>query len=103
MYKRLTRRNEKKPRIVYTECVNCEYNGDGCSGWNCAMALAKRLAEYEDTGCSPAEVVALNAPAYWEQTEEAGLYKCTNCHFPDIQPEFRKRCSNCGARMQGVK
>ena len=37
--------------------------------------------------------------AHWEPMEEPGLYKCSGCGFPDTQPEFRKRCSNCGAHM----
>lgn len=35
----------------------------------------------------------------WQATDEAGIYTCSNCGFPDTRPEFRKRCSNCGAYM----
>ncbi len=37
--------------------------------------------------------------AHWVPAEEWGLYECSGCGFPDTQPEFRKRCSNCGAHM----
>ena len=103
MFSRLTRRDMNKPWIVHTECTNCEAKSDSCKGWNCASVLAQRLAQYEDTGLSPDELSDLQQQAHWEQTEVPGQYKCSHCEFPDIHPEFRKRCSNCGARMIGMR
>lgn len=37
--------------------------------------------------------------AHWEPTEILGMVQCSKCGFPDIQHEFRLRCSHCGARM----
>ena len=104
MYKRLTQRDEKKPNIIHTICENCSRNGNQCSGWDCAHALAERLAQYEDSGYSPDSLVDLPKVAYWEENpQQQGIYECTNCGFPDIHPEFRKRCSNCGIKMGGIK
>lgn len=102
MYKRLTQRDEKKPYIIRTKCENCGRNGNQCSGWDCAQALAERLAKYEDSGYSPDVLTAADLTATWVCTDEPGIYTCTRCGFPDTQPEFRKRCSNCGALMKGI-
>jgi len=102
MYKRLTQRDEKKPYIIRTKCENCGRNGNQCSGWDCAQALAERLAKYEDSGYSPEALIDADIFATWVSTDESGIYTCTHCGFPDTQPEFRKRCSNCGAKMRGI-
>lgn len=102
MYERLTKRDEIKPSIIRTVCENCVNNGRQCSGWDCAQVLAQRLAAYEDTGYSPEHLANLDRLAYWVEYDEPGIYKCTNCGFPDIHPEFRKRCSNCGMKMGGI-
>lgn len=104
MYKRLTQRDEKKTYIIRTICENCSCNGKQCSGWDCAQVLAERLAKYEDSGYSPDALSDLAKVAYWESSpQQQGIYECTNCGFPDIHPEFRKRCSNCGMKMGGIK
>lgn len=102
MYKRLTKRDEKKPCIIRTICENCSRNGNQCSGWDCAQTLAERLAQYEDSGYSPDALSTADLTATWVCMDEPGLYSCTRCGFPDTQPEFRKRCSNCGALMGGI-
>lgn len=56
---RLTKRDKKNPNMIHTVCSNCEYKPDGCSGLQCAAALARRLAQYEDIGLSPAELAGL--------------------------------------------
>ena len=53
------------------------------------------------TGTIPTADVEKVAHAFWEPTDAPGIHKCSNCAFPDTQPEFRKRCSNCGAKMDG--
>lgn len=55
-FARLTQRDKKNPNIVHTICANCEYTPGSCSGWQCATALARRLAKYEDAGVAPKEI-----------------------------------------------
>ena len=63
-YTRLTRRNANRPRIVYTICENCVLHNDHCAGWTCAAMLAERLAQYEDTGYSPAQITELSSTSH---------------------------------------
>lgn len=37
--------------------------------------------------------------AHWNPTETPGMWQCSACKFPDLQPEFRLWCSYCGAYM----
>jgi hypothetical protein len=56
MLERPTKRDERKPEIVHTVCENCICDGNRCFSWECAQILAKRLADYEDTGYTPEEI-----------------------------------------------
>ena len=83
MYKRLTQRDEKKPNIIRTVCENCTQNGNQCTGWDCAQALAGRLAEYEDI-----------FPFSWEQIWE--YYAWEHLGDEEYRKSFKANYEACG-------
>lgn len=58
--KRITERNEADIGLICAACPEkeCRY---GPYDWHCAEIIAQLLAEYEDTGLTPAQVEAMKS------------------------------------------
>ena len=97
--KRLTSRDPNRPNIVHTECENCISHGDRCTGWNCATMLAKRLADFEDPGFTPAQLAEQRKRYIYLGVHFGGhAFQCPVCRvvmigWPDGD------CPICGAEM----
>ena len=99
-FTRLTQRDKKNPNIVHTICANCEYTPGSCSGWQCATALARRLAKYEDTGVSPKDVSKRQKRYIYLGMHHGGpAYQCPVCKtsLVGFPPDS---CPACGTGME---
>ncbi|HJC91949.1 MAG TPA: hypothetical protein H9695_13465 [Candidatus Mediterraneibacter excrementigallinarum] len=68
--------------------------------------IYERLAEYEDTGLTPEQIMELKerdaAKAPAEADEDFGYFKCPSCGTNIIADDFNdhKFCLNCGQRLK---
>ena len=99
-FTRLTQRDKKNPNIVLTLCANCEYTPGSCSGWQCATALARRLAKYEDAGLTPREIMNRQKRYIYLGTHNGEpAYQCPGCKtsLTGLPPVS---CPCCGMVME---
>lgn len=110
---RLTARNKRFPKeAYYPYCFrNDTCNGQGPSD-KCDMCplpyhICETLADYEDTGLTPAEIRELaeldTAKAPIDIEDDYGFFVCPSCGnsiYASDDFESHKFCLNCGQRLK---
>lgn len=120
---RLTARNKRFPKeAYYPYCFQndtCDGQGpsDKCDKCPLPYHICETLADYEDTGLTPAEIMELKErdtekkilPITYKPLLEAGWrYECPNCgcavgeniYHPDVTKDY-EYCSMCGQKLEG--
>ena len=107
---RLTERFNNGQAAVMGCGENCKYDYKYCRNHyeECPEInkIYERLAEYEDTGLTPPEIMELKerdtAKAPAEVDEDFGYFKCPSCGTNIIADDFNdhKFCLNCGQRLK---
>jgi len=85
----------------------CDERNRDCNKCGIQEAFNK-LADYENTGLSPAEIEELKRSdrvhTKWEICSDGYYPYCKNCHYePPREAGMTKYCPECGARMDGDK
>lgn len=118
---RLTERFDNGQAAVKGCGENCKYDYKYCRNHyeECPEInkIYERLAEYEDTGLTPPEIMELKErdtekkilPLTYKPLLEAGWrYECPNCgcavgeniYHPDVTKDY-EYCSMCGQKLEG--
>ena len=107
---RLTERFNNGQAAVMGCGENCKYDYKYCRNHyeECPEInkIYERLAEYEDTGLTPEEIIELKerdtAKSPAEADEDFGYFKCPSCGTNIIADDFNdhKFCLNCGQRLK---
>ena len=107
---RLTERFDNGQAAVMGCGENCKYDYKYCRNHyeDCPEInkIYERLAEYEDTGLTPEQIMELKerdaAKAPAEADEDFGYFKCPSCGTNIIADDFNdhKFCLNCGQRLK---
>ena len=108
---RLTERFDNGQAAVMGCGENCKYDYKYCRNHyeDCPEInrLYERLAEYEDTGLTPQEIVELKerdtAKAPIDIEDNYGFFVCPSCGnsiYASDDFESHKFCLNCGQRIQ---
>ena len=108
---RLTERFDNRQAAVMGCGENCKYDYKYCRNHyeDCPEInrLYERLAEYEDTGLTPQEIMELKerdtAKAPREICDEYGYFVCPSCGnsiYASDDFESHKFCLNCGQRVK---
>ena len=110
---RLTSRNKTSPKEAYypycfqNDTCNGQGPSDKCDKCPLTYHICETLADYEDTGLTPEQIMELKerdtAKVPIDADEDYGFFTCPSCGetiYASDNFESHKFCLNCGQRIK---